>query len=200
MASFKIDKKIVDWRVIKPASPVLKKEHIILADVKLPDSAPAVMKTLKAEGKKWYLTVVSWPDDQSKPFALFCHTNCREPKVQTEEAVSALVGLAKGYNIFNDHVDLLLTKVSGDNNVTKLTRTISLLLRHNVPVLDIVQALDKVENIFAGSFLFQIKKHLASYIPDDSAPTGVCSECGSTNLKYEAGCLSCLDCGNSKCG
>jgi len=203
MANFKIDKKIVKWQVSKPreqaAKPALT-EEIVVSDVKLPSDAPARMKTLRAEGKKWYLTVVSWPDT-NRPFALFCQTNNKEPSVQTLQAVDELIALGRSYKVFDIHIDKTLAKINSDNNVSKLTRTISLLLRHNVPIVQIVAALDKLESVFAGSFLFQIKKHLSNYIEDGTVVSGItCSECGSTNIKYEGGCPTCLDCGHSKCG
>lgn len=199
MANFKIKNKITGWKVLKKENET--NEQIILSDVKLPSNAPARMYTLRAEGKKWYLTVVTWQDDENKPFAMFCHTNHREPGVQTTKAVDALIELGKTYKEFDKYLDELLVKIHNDNNVTKLTRVVSLLLRHNVPIIKIVGVLDSIEDIFVGSFLFQIKKHLTKYIQDGTMVSGkVCSNCQSTNLKYESGCVSCIDCGNSNCG
>jgi len=199
MASFKIDKKIVGFRINKAESKN-DFDKVIVTDVKLPDDAAARLKTLKAEGKKWYLTVAYHPDSEL-PFALFCHTNHKEKSAQTHDAVERLVALARESGILEEHIDHLVEKIDQDNNVSKLTRVISLLLRHRVKISKIVAELDKMDNIFVGSFLFQIKKFLSQYIKNgDKVEGAVCSECGSKNIVFSEGCNQCKDCGSSKCG
>lgn len=198
MDNYKINKKIKTVRVKNKES--LEEEKIIETDVPIPNDAPARMKVLKAEGKKWYLTVVYLPDSE-KPFALFCTTNHNEKNAQTQDAVEKLLELAEDKGILKDHIEKLREKVKHENNVKKLTRAISLLLRHGVLILNIVTVLDKVENVFVGSFLFQIKKFLSQYIKDGQKVEGAsCSNCGSTNIVYSEGCSMCRDCGSSKCG
>lgn len=175
-------------------------EKVIVTDVKLPFDAPARMKTLKAEGKKWYLTVVYHPDSE-KPFALFCTTNHREKTVPISNAVSALTELAEAKGILQAHIDKLHEKIEHDNNINKLTRTVSLLLRHNVSIVNIVSTLDRVDGVFPGTFLFQIKKFLSSYIKDgEKVEGGKCDSCGSNNVIYMEGCFQCVDCGSGHCG
>lgn len=198
-----IEDKIVSFRVLKDTDTIENQdanEHVIVTDVKLPFDAPARMKTLKAEGKKWYLTVVYHPDSE-RPFALFCTTNHREKTVPINDAVSALTDLAKHKGILEDHIEKLQEKIEHDNNINKLTRTISLLLRHNVSIVNIVSVLDTVEGMFPGTFLFQIKKFLSSYIKDGEKVDGAkCDSCGSHNVIYVEGCFQCVDCGSGHCG
>ncbi len=195
--SREITGKIVSWKVV--GATAQQDESVIVTDVKLPSDAPARMKTLKADGKKWYVTVVYHPSSE-KPFALFCTTNRKEKSVQTSDAVERLLTLAGERGILAKHIDALQAKIQTDSNTTKLTRTISLLLRHRVKVVDIVSCLDNMEDIFVGSFLFQIKKFLSNYIRDGEAVSGaVCGDCGSSNLVYSEGCMMCADCGSSKC-
>lgn len=190
--------KIVSFSLAKESNDEDKK--VLVTDVKLPDDAPARMKTLRAEGRKWYLTVVYHPQSET-PFALFCTTNSKEKSAQTSDAVDLLVGLARNCGILEEHIESLLTRISHENNVNKLTRTISLLLRHQVPITRIVNTLDKTEDLFVGSFLFQIKKFLSQYIKDgEEVEGGKCDDCGSTHLIYSEGCIACADCGSSKCG
>jgi len=175
-------------------------EKVLVTDVKLPDDVPARMKTLRAEGKKWYLTVAYHPDSE-EPFALFCSTNHYEKSAQTSDAVDRLIALARKKGILEDHVIDLLTKVEHDNNVSKLTRTISLLLRHRVSIKNIVAELNKMEDVFVGSFLFQIKKFLSQYIKEGEKAEGVkCEACGSSNVVFSEGCFMCKDCNSTKCG
>ncbi len=175
-------------------------DEIIVTDVKLPNDCPARVKTLRAEGKKWYLTVVYHPNSE-KPFALFCQTNHREKSTQTYDAVDRMIHLAREKGILEDHITQLEEKIKQDSNVNKLTRTISLLLRHNVPIRSIVKVIEDMENVFVGSFLFQIKKFLSQYIKDgEVVEGGQCENCGSSNLIFSEGCMMCADCGSSKCG
>jgi ribonucleoside-diphosphate reductase alpha chain len=175
-------------------------EEIILEDVRLPDSAPATMKILKAEGRKWYLTVI-WNEQVTRPLAFFVHTNSHEKGITTTDAVDVLVKLARKKGIPRKHIDTAVDKMSVDNNPTKIARAISLNLRHGVLIKNIVAALDKVDGAHVGSFLFQIKKFLSSYIRDgDKVQDAICEGCGSSNIVYSEGCMKCADCGSSKCG
>lgn len=175
-------------------------EEIILENVKLPDSAPASMKTLKAEGRKWYLSVI-WNETQTRPFALFVHTNHHEKNVTTSNAVERLVDLAKRKGIPANHIDEVMDKISSNDNASKIARVISLNLRHGVLIKNIVAVLDQMEDVYVGSFLFQIKKYLAGFIKDgERVENEKCQECGSDKIVYEEGCKKCISCGSSKCG
>lgn len=175
-------------------------DEIILQEIKLPNSSPATVKTLKAEGRKWYLTVV-WNENQTRPFALFCHTNSHEKNIITNDAIDNLLELAKNKGIPEKYIEDTKQKIINDNNTTKLTRVISLNLRHGVLIKNIVSALNKVDDIRVGTFLFQIKKFLSSFINDgEKVENETCSECGSDNVVYSEGCQKCMSCGHSKCG
>jgi len=199
MENFKFESKVVGFKLSGDKPSVKTNENVIPTDVKLPKDAPARMKTLIAEGKKWYLTVVL-SEDSKTPFAMFCQTNNTEDMVQTSDAMMRLESLAYKKGILPEHIDQTIDKISKDPNVTKLTRMISLNLRHGVLPLSIVTELNKMEDIFVGSFLFQVKKFLGQYIDDGEEVEGeTCSDCGSSKLVFESGCMSCLDCGGSKC-
>lgn len=194
----KIDKKIVNVSLKKDTN-VDDKEVVLATDVKLPDDAPARMKTLRSENKKWYLTVV-FHEDTNKPFALFVRTNNKEKTVQTSDAMVRLEALARRKGILEEHIDKTIEKCEHETNVDKLARFISLLLRHGVSIKNIVACLDEMEDVIVGSFLFQIKKFLSQYIKDGAVvETEKCSECGGV-LVYSEGCMMCRECGNSKCG
>ncbi len=174
-------------------------EEIILDDVKLPTSAPAVMKTLRAEDRKWYLTVVYHEDSPDRPFALFVKTNAPEKNVSAEQAETVLLQLVRDKGIPKRHIIDTEEKLAADNNSSKITRLISFCLRHGVLIRNIVHALDKVEDVYAGSFVFQIRKFLSSYIKDGERSGETCLECGD-DMVYSEGCKLCRSCGSSKCG
>ena len=175
-------------------------EEIILDDVKMPDSALASIKTIKAEGKKWYLTIV-YHSDSDKPFALFVKTNSIEKTVNANNAIEVLTNLAYKKGIPDEHVETTISKINQDTNASKITRIISLMLRHGVLIKNIVLALDTIEDVYVGSFLFQIKKFLASYVKDGEKAEGAkCENCGSDKIEFSEGCFKCAECGSSKCG
>ncbi len=173
-------------------------EEIILEDIKLPDSLPATLKTIKTEGKKYYLTVIL-NESQTKPVALFTHTNHHEKTVTANDAVEHLLTLAQYKGIPQKHITETMIKVAGDTNTTRICRMISLCLRHGVLIRNVVGALEKVD-CFAGTFVFHIRKFLSTFIKDGEKVQGeTCLECGSTNVVYESGCKLCRSCGSSKC-
>lgn len=175
-------------------------EEIIKEDVQLPESAPSTMKTLKAEGKKWYLSVV-YHENNKRPFALFVQTNDYEKNVVATEAVEVLIALARKKKIPKRHIDSVLEKIEKDNNVNKTARLLSFLLRHGVLIKNIVAALDKVESAYVGTFVFAVKKFLSTYVKDgEPVEDAKCSNCGSTTIVFQEGCSVCKSCGSSKCG
>lgn len=175
-------------------------EEIILDETKLPDSLPCTLKTLKAEGRKWYLTLVL-DESQKRPVALFANTNSAEKNTTANDAVEKLRALAVTKGIPTEHIESVLRKVGNDSNTTKICRFISLNLRHGVLVKNVVHTLDEVDCL-AGSFVFHIRKFLATWIKDGEKVTGqTCPECNSVDtIVYQEGCKICKNCGNSKCG
>lgn len=174
-------------------------EEVILDDIKLPDNLPAMMKTLRAEGRKWYLTVIQ-NEAQTKPVALFVQTNHSEKSVIAEDTVERLIDLARNKGIPDKYIEDTLHKCSQDSNATKICRIISLNLRHGVLIRNIVSALDKVDCI-AGTFVFHLRKYLASFVKDgEKVKDETCQSCGSSNVVYQEGCKVCANCGSSKCG
>lgn len=83
------------------------------------------------------------------------------------------------------------------------TRTISLALRHGTPVQYVVEQLlkgsEKEDDLF--SFSRAAARVLKLYIKDGTKTSSdkKCPSCGSHDLVYQEGCLSCKSCGYSKC-
>lgn len=174
-------------------------EEIVQDDVKIPSKSPATMNIIKAEGKKYYLTTIM-DDENKRPIALFVNTNHHEKTATTHDAVERLLALAREKGIPEKWIVETEQKISNDTNINKLARTISLLLRHGVFIKHIVRVLDQVEDVFVGSFLFQIKKYLSQYIRDGELVDGqTCSNCGSSNIVFSEGCQRCADCSSSRC-
>lgn len=82
-------------------------------------------------------------------------------------------------------------------------KLISSILRHGMPMeklIDLVGTLQlDSENI--NTWKAGVARALKRYIPDGTTAAGQsCMNCKSTKLQYQEGCLTCLDCGSSKCG
>ena len=170
----------------------------VFEEVELPDEYPSRGFVLKSENKKFYLHVAFKDKEKSKPFALFVHTNNRESDILTYSTLDMLESLAKSEGIPQQHIDKNKVKCSGQNNISKLARTISLLLRHNVNITYIVKALDNIDEIPISSFIYRIKKFLGNYIYEIEENGKCCPECGE-KVRYTEGCISCTSCAWTKC-
>lgn len=79
-----------------------------------------------------------------------------------------------------------------------LTRMISTSLRHGADIQFIVEQLFKTQGGMM-SFAKAVARGLKKYIPDGRKSTEICSACKSQSLAYVEGCVTCQNCGNSKC-
>ena len=81
-------------------------------------------------------------------------------------------------------------------------KLISSTLRHGMQiekVVDLISSLQLDESI--NTWKNGVARALKQYIPDGTeAKKQECQNCNSTNLLYQEGCLTCKDCGSSKCG
>lgn len=176
------------------------KEHEtnkVFADVTLPDKFPMQGYKIKSEGKKWYVSMAFKDKQMTKPFALFVHTNHKEGEVETFDVINKLEALALNEGVGVELIDLNRKKMGNQSNVTKIARMLGLVLRHNIGIEKIVKVLDGVDCPIS-SFIVRIKKLLSVYI--EEMENGVkCPNCGG-KVKLVEGCITCLECGHSKCG
>ncbi|CAG5008849.1 hypothetical protein DYBT9275_04370 [Dyadobacter sp. CECT 9275] len=81
-------------------------------------------------------------------------------------------------------------------------KLISSTLRHGMPiekVVDLISSLQLDESI--NTWKNGVARALKRYVPDGTeVKKQMCQNCNSTNLMYQEGCLTCKDCGSSKCG
>jgi ribonucleoside-diphosphate reductase alpha chain len=117
----------------------------------------------------------------------------------------------KGANNTYDFISLIdtedeivvkdLSAVFENPNYGAFSRTISLALRHGVPVQYVVEQLQKGDK---DSDLFSFAKVMARVfkgkIKDGTKISATCSECKSQDIEYREGCATCMSCGYSKCG
>jgi ribonucleoside-diphosphate reductase alpha chain len=82
-------------------------------------------------------------------------------------------------------------------------KLISGTLRHGMPIHKVVELVSSLmlndESI--NTWKAGVARALKKYIPDGTTAEGAaCGNCGSESLIYQEGCLTCKDCGHSKCG
>lgn len=81
-------------------------------------------------------------------------------------------------------------------------KLISGVLRHGMPLPYVVELIgslhldDEVLTTWKGGVARMVKK----YIPDGVQSDKSCKDCGSKSVVYQEGCLTCKNCGSSKCG
>jgi len=95
-----------------------------------------------------------------------------------------------------------ITKVFDNPNNEVVTRLVSFGLRHGAKPSDIVSQLQKDPDSDFFSFSKSLARALKKYIKDgEKVSTRYCKECGEENsLEYQEGCVTCMNCGWSKCG
>lgn len=82
-------------------------------------------------------------------------------------------------------------------------KLISGTLRHGMPIHKIVELVTslQLDNETINSWKAGVARALKKYIPDGTlADDALCEECGSDEVVYQEGCLTCISCGSSKCG
>lgn len=148
---------------------------------------------------------------ESKPYEIFCGLS-QHVEVPKKSKTGLLIKNGKKdgvatYNlsipvgdddelVFKDVVELF-----SNPNHGAMTRTLSLALRHGVPVQYVVEQLQKDKHSGLQSFSRAISRVLKSYIPDGtkSLSDKICGSCGLEGIVYKEGCATCVSCGWSKC-
>lgn len=170
---------------------------------------PCDIKQVKIAGESWTILVGLL---NGKPYEVFGGlSSLVEVSKKIKQGILVKNGKKDGitsYNlkitvgeddfVFKDIVQLFDNPTQG-----ALTRMLSLLLRHNVPVQYIVEQLQKDKYSDMTSFARVIARVLKAYIPDGVKSTSEkkCDVCGAEGtLIYQEGCVKCSACGNSRCG
>jgi hypothetical protein len=178
--------------------------EVIKTGVKLPkEFLNGPTKVVKREGYKFYINFSFHPEDKEMkyPLAIWINSNYEATLRGVNAAVKELNTLAEEKGIAEEHIDNMKNKILEDKKPeNRLGRMLSFLLRHNVSIVDVVTALNKVEDIYISDLLFAVKKTLSEWIGDGTKIVGkTCDACGSTDVVFESGCTKCLSCGSSAC-
>jgi len=182
----------------------VEKREIITKDLKLPNKfINGPMEVIKKEGIKFYMHFSYHPEDQNMkfPIAFWLHTNNMEGEIkQHNPAVKVLFQLLEDNKIDKDLLDLQREKMKEDSGYRRVSKMISMCLRHNIPIENIVNALHTLEDVFVVDTIYAVRKFLMGHVSDGTEVKGMsCPECKSESMEYSGGCVKCLDCGWSGC-
>lgn len=187
--------------------PILKQENHA---IKRPKSIPCdIHKITVSSGDdvETYSVIIGKVDDQ--PYEVFCGKTDKVTLPKNVNSGKLIKKKNKGKNRYNLHMkiddaDIMFSDIVNlfNNPVYgAITRIISLGLRHNVPINYTVEQLQKDKDSDLFSFSKAIARVLKNYIPNGTKPTQkTCNACGSSELSFVEGCITCMSCGHSKCG
>lgn len=144
-----------------------------------------------------YAVVVGLSD--GKPYEIFAFT----PKDEIKEGcVGKTIKLKKGHYDFvcGDMTIKDLQDIAVRHDEQVLTRLISGMLRHGAKPQFVMEQIDKCD-LEVVSFGKAISRVLKKYCNEEELiKRSKCSNCGSTNIRMQEGCMTCNDCSHSKCG
>lgn len=80
-------------------------------------------------------------------------------------------------------------------------KLISGIMRHGMPTVYLYELIDSLnfKEDYINTWKNGVARVIKRYIKDGEKGKGRCPECGSENLQFVEGCLTCKGCGNSKC-
>ena len=160
---------------------------------KRPDCLPVDIHTTVSKGVKWNVIVGLFDSKPYEVFAIPHFTN--ETELELCKIKRGRYDLLKNGETYSEDIT---SQITDEQDV--LTRMVSTALRHGADITFIVEQLNKSHGDIT-SFSKAIARTLKKYIDEKKMVSrATCTECGSTNLVFEEGCLSCKNCGSSKCG
>lgn len=164
---------------------------------KRPKSLDAELSPVTVKGQR-YNVVVGLFDN--KPYEVFAWNG---HKSGYDKAKGKIIKEKKGqYSFVSEEEKIYIENIQeaalhADEQI--LTRLVSGMMRHGVNPKFILEQIDKCE-LEIVSFGKALGRVLKKYIPEkELLERYKCSDCGSSNVRFEEGCAKCSDCGSSKC-
>lgn len=187
-----------------PEDAARTEEGVVIREVKLPDAFNnGPTHQVKREGSKFYFHLSYLPCDAINPIAFWIHSNdySKGEYVTMNRAFREVTKLLLRQGVDHDLVLSQVEKIHADAYHVKLGKIISMALRHAIGMPQIVAAITDIDGDYISTTLTAVRKFLSEHIEDGAKAVGAsCPSCTSTNVVYQSGCSTCLDCGHSGCG
>lgn len=184
----------------------LQETHATKRPAKLKCDIHRITVRNKGTTDKWIVLVGM---HNSKPYEIFAgNLSCMDFNAKIKSGIIEKIKSENGnqyiLEIQQDNVSIKIDNViEAFQNSTNasFTRTISLSLRHNIPIQFICEQLQKDTDGDMFTFAKGIARVLKTYIKDGTQISKKkCPSCGADSLVYQEGCVSCNSCSFSKCG
>lgn len=161
---------------------------------KRPEGLKCDVHHITVKGQEYFVLVGLY---ENEPYEVFAGKNgIIDKKVRSGEIVKQKRSRYKA--VFDDGTELSPIGVFTTDEEDTLTRLISAGLRHGADISFIVHQLEKAKGDMQ-SFAKSLVRALKKYIPDNIEVKGEeCPEC-SGKLYRQEGCITCKNCGFSKC-
>lgn len=134
---------------------------------------------------------------EGKPYEVFAFRPLNPVNIPAHKGTITKVSKMH-YSFDSEHINISNLELA-NTNIEENAATLysSMLLRHGVDINYIIKTARKVnDNI--SSFSSAMCRILAKYIPNGEVKGEVCPDCGSS-LTRTGGCISCTNCGYSRC-
>lgn len=172
---------------------------------KRPDDVACDIHQVTVKGEKWTIIVGLMDDNPYEVFGGLSEMIEIPKKYKTGRLVKAITSKNKSrYDLFfgEDGAIRDITTVFDNVLYQTHTRMVSLALRHQASPSFLVEQLQKDPDSDLTSFSRVLSRVLKKYIVDGTKVTSdkACPSCTSESMVYQEGCVTCQDCGWSKCG
>lgn len=158
---------------------------------KRPKKLDADFYTTRVNGQNFFVMVGKLND---KPYEVFA---IKAVKAVEEHSGKLIKNAKMDYAFKSEHIDIEhITQDNLSQEELDSSLYISMLLRHNVPVREIIKTARKTSKSIA-SFTAAICRILSKYDKEHETSEN-CPECGG-KLTRTGGCMQCNECGYSKC-
>jgi len=152
-----------------------------------------ITRCVRAEGGDKFYIMISYKDKNIKhPYQVFVLNYKKKESDSFIKTSNALIKMLSNQGVAEDRIQKYIDR--SNNSLTRLTRFLSLSMKTN----NLDKAVDILDsNSYAGSLSARLCNILSESLDMRKV---LCEKCGSSNIRMEEGCMSCLDCGESRCG
>lgn len=196
--------------VLVSADEKEKEEFVVRNAPKRPETLPCEIHHATIKGEKWTILIGLLED---KPYEVIGGLSemIEIPRKHNTGTIKK-----KSYKTKPSRYDLTigegderlvirdLVETFANPNHSAFTRTISLSLRHGVPINYLVEQLQKDKDADMFSLSRVIARTLKKYIKDGTKANSIkmegCETPEKCDIQYVEGCATCASCGMSKCG